>query len=99
MTTSKQHATPKPHEATDVPENGASRRQKIVGWAEFGVDAAASAQKQWNDIAFAYADLGLKAFRDGLSWVESYYEQSRKTLAKLAEARDERARAILERLS
>jgi hypothetical protein len=99
MTTPKQHATPKHHEATDTPENGGSRRRQIVGWAELGVDAAASAQKQWNDIAFAYADLGLKAWRDGLSWVESYYEQSRKTMAKLADARDERARAILDRLS
>jgi hypothetical protein len=76
-----------------------TRRERIVGWAELGVDTATSTQKQWNDITFAYTDLALKAWRDSLSWIESYYEQSRKTVAALAEARDERARAILDRLS
>jgi len=93
MTTSKKT------EATTAPEAGTSRRQRIVGWAELGVDTAASAQKQWNDITFAYTDLALKAWRDSLSWIESYYEQSRKTMAALAEAREERTRAILDRLS
>jgi hypothetical protein len=93
MTTAKKPAH------TDTPADPTSRRQRIVGWAELGVDSATSAQKQWNDITFAYTDLALKAWRDSLSWIESYYEQSRKTVAALAEARDERARAILDRLS
>jgi hypothetical protein len=76
-----------------------SRRERIVGWAELGIESAASAQKQWNDITFAYADLALKAWRDSLSWVESYNEQSRKTLAALGNARQERAKAVLARLS
>ena len=59
----------------------------------------ASAQKQFADITFAYTDLALKAWRDSLSWVESYQEQSRKTIASLAHARTERAKAILDRLS
>jgi hypothetical protein len=85
--------------AANASDDATSPRQRIVGWAELGVEAAASAQKQWNDITFAYGDLALKAWRDGLSWFESYYEQSRKTMASLAEARDERARAILDRLA
>jgi hypothetical protein len=89
---------------TKKPVNGGnatetSRREQIAGWAELGIESAASAQKQWNDITFAYADLALKAWRDGLTWVESYNEQSRKTLASLGEAREERAKAILARLS
>jgi hypothetical protein len=90
--------TKKPVDAgTTVTET--SRRERILGWAELGVENAASAQKQWNDITFAYADLALKAWRDGLSWVQTYNEQSRKTLASLGEAREERAKAILARLS
>ena len=93
MTTAKKTA------AADAPETPTSRRQRIVGWAELGVESAASAQKQWNDITFAYTDLALKAWRDSLSWVESYTEQSRKTMAALNQAREERTRAILDRLS
>ena len=91
--------TTKKTNGTDAPKTGGSRRQQIVGWAELGVETAASAQKQWNDITFAYTDLALKAWRDGLSWVESYNEQSRKTLAALGEAREERVKAILSRLT
>ena len=93
MTTTRKQT---PAEPTGTP---GSRREQIVGWAELGVESAVSAQKQWNEIAFAYADLALQAARNGLSWVESMYEQNRKTLAALTEARNERARAILERLS
>jgi len=77
----------------------ASRREQIVGWAELGVESAAAAQKQWNDITLSYADLALQAARNGLSWLESFHEQSRKTMASLAHARNERAKAVLERLS
>ena len=90
--------TKKPVEG-DTTANETTRRERILGWAELGVETAASAQKQWNDITFAYADLALKAWRDGLSWVETYNEQSRKTLASLGHAREERAKAILARLS
>jgi hypothetical protein len=93
MTTTRKQ----PHAEAATPPD--SRRQQIVGWAELGVETAVSAQKQWNDITFAYADLALQAARNGLSWMESMYEQNRKTLASLAEARNERARAILDRLS
>jgi hypothetical protein len=92
MTTARKTA---PHEGTTTPS---SRREQLVGWAELGVETAVSAQKQWNDITFAYADLALQAARNGLSWVESMYEQNRKTMAALTQARNERARAILERL-
>ena len=83
----------------DAAATETTRRERIVGWAELGVENAASAQKQWNDITFAYADLALKAWRDGLSWIESYNEQSRKTLASLSQAREERAKAVLARLA
>lgn len=89
--------TKKPVEGNGATET--TRRERIVGWAELGIETAASAQKQWNDITFAYNDLALKAWRDGLSWIESYTEQSRKTLAALSEAREERAKAILSRLA
>jgi hypothetical protein len=92
MTTTKKSAS-------DGPGPAVNRRQQIVGWAELGLETAASTQKQWNDITFAYADLALQAARNNLSWFESLYEQSRKTMASLATARDERARAVLERLS
>jgi len=92
MTTTKKSAPA-------APRSTSSRREQLVGWAELGVDTAASTQKQWNDITFAYTDLALQAARNGLSWFESVYEQSRKTMASLAQARDERARAVLERLS
>ena len=92
-------ATTKKPVDTDSPATETSRRERIVGWAELGIESAASAQKQWNDITFAYTDLALKAWRDGLSWVESYNEQSRKTLAALGEAREERVKAILSRLT
>lgn len=91
-------ATTKKSVNADTPATETSRRERIVGWAELGVETAASAQKQWNDITFAYTGLALKAWRDGLSWVESYNEQSRKTLAALGEARQERVKAILARL-
>jgi hypothetical protein len=92
-------ATTKKPVQTDPTATESSRRERILGWAELGVESAASAQKQWNDITFAYADLTLKALRDGLSWVETYNQQSRKTLASLGAAREERAKAILARLS
>jgi hypothetical protein len=76
-----------------------TRRERIVGWAELGIESAASAQKQWNDITFAYTDLALKAWKDGLSWVESYSEQTRKAAVALSQAREERAKAILDRLA
>ena len=82
--------------------NGATettRREKIVGWAELGIESAATAAKQWNDITFAYTVLALNAWKDGLSWVETYSEQSRKTVAALSQAREERAKAILSRLA
>lgn len=91
-------ATTKKPVDVDTNATETSRRERIVGWAELGAETAASAQKQWNDITFAYADLALKAWRDGLSWVESYNEQSRKTLASLGEARQKRVKAILGRL-
>jgi hypothetical protein len=83
----------------DAAATETSRRERIVDWAELGIENAASARKQWNDITFAYADLALKAWRDGLSWIESYNEQSRKTLASLSQAREERAKAVLSRLA
>ena len=89
--------TKKPAEGNGATET--TRREKIVGWAELGIESAASAQKQWNDITFAYTELTLKAWRDGLSWVESYSEQSKKTLAALSQARQERAKAVLSRLA
>ena len=89
--------TKKPAEANGA--NESTRREKIVGWAELGIETAASAQKQWNDITFAYTDLALKAWKDGLSWVETYSAQSRKTVAALSQAREERAKAILARLA
>ena len=85
--------------AADSADATTPSRREIVGWAELGVDTAAAAQKQWNDITLAYADLALQAARNGLSWVESLYEQNRKTMATLAEARNERAHAVLDRLS
>jgi hypothetical protein len=92
-------ATTKKHVDADTTATESTRRERILGWAELGVETAASAQKQWNDITFTYADLALKAWRDGLSWVETYNQQSRKTLASLGAAREERAKAILARLS
>jgi len=89
--------TKKPAEGNGATET--TRREKIVGWAELGIESAASAQKQWNDITFAYNDLALKAWRDGLSWIESYTEQSKKTLAALGQAREQRAKAVLSRLA
>ena len=89
--------TKKPAEGNGATET--TRREKIVGWAELGIESAASAQKQWNDITFAYNDLALKAWRDGLSWIESYTEQSKKTLAALGHAREQRAKAVLSRLA
>ena len=89
--------TKKPAEGNGATET--TRREKIVGWAELGIESAASAQKQWNDITFAYTELTLKAWRDGLSWVESYSAQSKKTLAALGQAREERAKAVLSRLA
>ena len=89
--------TKKPAEGNGATET--TRREKIVGWAELGIETAASAQKQWNDITFAYTELTLKAWRDGLSWVESYSQQSKKTLAALGQAREERAKAVLSRLA
>ena len=56
--------TKKPAEGNGATET--TRREKIVGWAELGIETAASAQKQWNDITFAYTELTLKAWRDGL---------------------------------
>ena len=91
-------ATTKKPVNVDKPATETSRRERIVGWAELGIETATSAQKQWNDITFAYADLALKAWRDGLTWVETYNEQSRKTLASLGAARQERAKAVLARL-
>jgi hypothetical protein len=76
-----------------------TRRQRILDLAELGVENAASARKQWSDIGSAYTDLALKGWRDSLSWVENYAETSRKTLASLAHAREERAKAFLARLS
>ena len=81
------------------PRTESTRRERIVGWAELGVETAAKSQKQWNDLTFAYADLALQAARNNLSWFESLYEQNRKAMATMAEARNERARAILDRLS
>lgn len=92
-------ATSKKPVKGDTTGNGATRRERIVGWAELGIETAASTQKQWNDITFAYTDLALKAWKNGLSWVETYAEQARKTSASLAHARQERAKAILERLA
>jgi hypothetical protein len=89
--------TKKPAEGNGATET--TRREKIVGWAELGIETAASAQKQWNDITFAYTELTLKAWRDGLSWVESYSQQSKKTIAALGQAREERAKAVLSRLA
>ncbi|HVR28113.1 MAG TPA: hypothetical protein VMS86_01150 [Thermoanaerobaculia bacterium] len=92
-------ATRKPTAADTATTADASRREQIVGWAELGLDTAAAARKQWNDITLAYADLAIQAARNGLSWFESLYEQNRKTLTSLTAARDQRARAVLERLS
>jgi hypothetical protein len=89
-------ATRKPTAAEPVET---TRRERILGWAELGLESAAAAQKQWNEIGFAYADLALQGYRNGLSMLESVYEENRKTLAALAEARSQRARAVLERLS
>ena len=96
MSTTRKPTTTPRIEETATPS---ARREQIVGWAELGVENAASAQKQWNDITFAYADLALQAARNGLSWMESMYEQNRKTAHALTQARNERARAILDRLS
>lgn len=81
------------------PDQPTSRRQRILGWAELGVDTAAQTQKQWNDLASAYADLALQAARNSLSWIESVAEQNRKAAVALSQARNERARAVLERLA
>jgi hypothetical protein len=91
--------TPKKTVDSEAPATDSTRRQRILGWAELGIENAASAQKQWSDITFAYADLALKGWRDTLSWLESYNETSRKTLASIGHAREERAKAILDRLS
>jgi len=93
MTTTKKAAETEPA-ATE-----STRRQRVLGWAELGLDNVAAAQKQWNDITFAYADLALKSWRDTLGWIETYNEQARKTAASLNHARQERAKAILDRLS
>ena len=57
--------TKKPAAGNGVTET--TRREKIVGWAELGIESAASAQKQWNDITFAYTDLALKAWKDSMT--------------------------------
>jgi len=92
-------ATTKKPVADATHGNGTTRRERIVGWAELGIETAASTQKQWSDITFAYTDLALKAWKDGLSWIETYAQQTRKTAVSLAAAREERAKAILERLA
>ena len=90
--------TPRKTTPASEPTTPDSPREQVLGWVQLGIDTAASSQRQWNEISFAYGDLALQAARNGLSWLESMYEQNRKTLAALTQARNERTQAILDRL-
>jgi hypothetical protein len=92
-------STTKKKAVTEQTATETTRRRRVLGWAELGLENAAAAQKQWNDITFAYTDLALKGWKDTLGWIETYNEQARKTVTSLNHARQERAKAILDRLS